>query len=65
MFKLSFETDSLFVVIQDKDAGEDLSLTDAIALVEQGLLGLGYAWDGVLDIVDEEEESTNDKSFKN
>lgn len=63
MFKVIFETDSMTVTIEDKTAGEDLYLDDAISLVDQGLKGLGYVWDGALDILREEvEEDESDES---
>ena len=56
MFKIIFETDSLVATINDKRAGEDLSLDDALSLVEQGLHGLGYVWTGDLDFVGGKED---------
>ena len=55
MFIITFETENLKVVIEDKTAGDDLRLTDALLLVEQGLRGLGYVWDGELEVVGGEE----------
>lgn len=59
--KISLEHEEIVVTIEDKEA---VTLNDTLDLMEQALLGIGFRFNGMLDIV-ETELPMNEKEYGN
>lgn len=49
--KITFEVEDVVATIEDKDG---VTLDDALNLFEQALLGVGFKFNGYLDVITEE-----------